>query len=443
MSQTIRIGVLIAAVCCAALAGCHREKPYPSRPVTLICPWSAGGGTDRVARQVAVQLEQDLGVPVNVVNATGGAGVTGHTRGILARPDGYTLTLMTAELNMLHWQGLTNITWRDCDPLMLVNRDDAAVFVRADAPWHTLSELEAEIRHAPGTLKASGTAHGGIWHISLAGWLTTAGLQPKDVVWISINGAAPSLQELMAGGVDLVCCSLPEAQSLYEAGEVRCLGVMADARVAMFPDVPTFREQGVEWSMGTWRGLALPLGVPEARRDVLAEAIERVATSEEYAAFMRNAGFNPAAQPTAEFKETLAKLDDQFGAILTSDAFKSVQLSTFGPMFFPGVLAALLALNVVALAASKRLRRRTDVEPFTRAGAVRITLIVGAVVAYVVLAEWLGFILAMCLILFALLWRLGVRWYVSAPVAALVVLAIYQVFAIGLRVPLPLGWWGG
>ncbi|MCA9049931.1 MAG: hypothetical protein KDA89_14445, partial [Planctomycetaceae bacterium] len=95
--------VLLVTLFCLT-AGCGRESHWPSRPVTLICPWSAGGGTDRVSRQVAVQLEAELGVPVNVVNAVGGGGVTGHTRGALAQPDGYTLTMATVELNMLHWR---------------------------------------------------------------------------------------------------------------------------------------------------------------------------------------------------------------------------------------------------------------------------------------------------------------------------------------------------
>ena len=109
---------------------------YPDRPIMLICPWSAGGGTDTVSRKVAALLEQDLGVPVNVVNATGGVGRHRPHRGALARPDGYTLTMITVELNMLHWRGLTNIGPDDFRPVMLLNQDDAALFVRADAPWN-------------------------------------------------------------------------------------------------------------------------------------------------------------------------------------------------------------------------------------------------------------------------------------------------------------------
>ena len=129
--------------------GCRQESAYPSRPITIICPWAAGGGTDRVSRQMAMQLEQELGVPVNVVNATGGKGVTGHNRGLTARPDGYTLTMMTFELNTMHWMGLTELTYQNCVPLVSVNEDYAALLVRVEADWNSLGELESEIRQRP------------------------------------------------------------------------------------------------------------------------------------------------------------------------------------------------------------------------------------------------------------------------------------------------------
>ncbi|HKJ68241.1 MAG TPA: tripartite tricarboxylate transporter substrate-binding protein, partial [bacterium] len=203
MSIKHSIRIVLLGLVSLLMIGCAGEEQYPSRPITLICPWSAGGGSDRVARQLGSQLERQLGVPVNVINATGGAGVTGHTRGAIAHPDGYTVTLVTAELNMLHWRGLTNITYRDFRPIMQVNRDYAAIFVREDSEWQTLEELEESIRNNPGKLKASGTAFGGIWHVALAGWLLESDLQPNDVIWISINGSAPSLQELIAGGVEM------------------------------------------------------------------------------------------------------------------------------------------------------------------------------------------------------------------------------------------------
>ena len=175
------------------LSGCDRTESFPNRPITFICPWSAGGGTDGISRQLAFLLEQELGVPVNVVNATGGGGVTGHSRGARARADGYTITMVTVELNMLHWRGLTSISHEDFQPVMMVNQDAAAVFVRTDSSWKTLGELEQAIRANPGKLKASGTAFGGIWHVALAGWLTRVDLQATDVTWIAMSGARPSV----------------------------------------------------------------------------------------------------------------------------------------------------------------------------------------------------------------------------------------------------------
>ena len=430
------LGVLVL------LSGCARTGHYPSQPLLLICPWSPGGGTDRVARHVAAQLEPNLGVPVNVVNATGGGGVTGHTRGALARPNGYTMTLVTAELNMLHWRGLTNISHGDYEPLMLINRDDAALFVRTDAPWETLDDLEAAVRESPRTLRASGTAYGGIWHVALAGWLDAIGLSPGAMTWISINGAAPSLQELMAGGLDAVCCSLPEAQALLDAGEIRCLGLMADERLPAFPDVPTFAEQGIEWTMGTWRGLALPPGVPEARREILLEAVQSVIASGEYQAFMEQAGFNPAALGPEEFAEFLAENDAQMGAILTSEAFRDVESPPIGPKAFPYLVGALLLASFAAVALTRGLRKPPDLDPVTRPGLVRIALVIGAVLFYLLVAEWLGFVLTMALLVFVLLWRFRVRWPLAALASVLLVLAVYHVFAGYLRVPLPRGFWG-
>lgn len=118
--------------------GCSQSDQYPNRPVLLVCPWAAGGGTDRVSRTIAAHLESELGSAVNVINATGGKGVTGHSRAMDARPDGYTIGMATLELNMMHWSGLTSLDVDACQPLMSVNEDYAALFVMADAPWQTL-----------------------------------------------------------------------------------------------------------------------------------------------------------------------------------------------------------------------------------------------------------------------------------------------------------------
>ena len=432
-----------------SVSGCRQSRPYPNRPIFLICPWSAGGGTDRVSREVAALLEPVLGVPVNVINATGGAGVTGHTRGALARPDGYTLTMVTVEINMLHWRGLTNISYKDFEPIGLLNRDAAALFVRADAPWKTLKELETYIRQHPSRLKASGTAAGGIWHLGFAGWLDAVGLKPSDVVWLSINGAGPSLQELMAGGVDAVCCSLPEAQSLLESGRIRALGVMADKRLSTYPTVPTFREQGVAWSLYGWRGLCAPKGTPAEICRKLTDALHQVVFSDEFQRFMKQSGFNFAWQPPEQFRHTMEEFDQKLGRLLTSPAFQNVRQVQISPMFFPTILVVLLLLTSGVLAFQHFVNRnRSDTvhsKPLIKwsGSTVGAVLEISAcVLVYVWVAETLGFVLTAAALLLWLLRRFRAGWLVSIGVTILLVPTLYELFAVMLRVPLPRGWFG-
>lgn len=423
--------------------GCAgRGQEYPNRPIVLICPWAAGGGTDRVARQLAVGLETELGVPVNVVNATGASGVTGHTRGALARPDGYTITMMTVELNMLHWRGLTPITHADFRPVALVNLDPAALFVRADAPWQTLEELNEHVRRNPGKLRASGTALGGIWHVALAGWLTEIGMPTDAVRWISIEGSSPSLQEMMAGGLEIVSTSLPEARSLLQADEIRALGVMADQRLAEFPDVPTLKEQGVDAVFAAWRGIGVPAGTPDPVHEKLALSLADVVNGQEFREFMTKSGFNWAYEGPEEFGATLARLDTGYGELLTSDAFSDMGGEIVGPMAFPTILGSMGVVVLLILLATGGLRQTASADAFSWRGAGGVALILAAIVLYLLLAEALGFILTGFVILLLLMWRLAVRWPVALTVSLVLILVVYQIFAIYLRVPLPRGVFG-
>ena len=164
---------------------------YPERPITLIVPWGAGGGTDAVARILGTLMEKDLGQPVNVVNRTGGSGVVGHQAISAAAPDGYTIGMITVEIGMMHHQGLTDLSGASYTPIALVNADPAGVQVRADAPYKNLNDLLAAVKANPGKFKASGTGQGGIWHLAIAGLLRDQKIDPASVPWVPSNGAAP------------------------------------------------------------------------------------------------------------------------------------------------------------------------------------------------------------------------------------------------------------
>src|SRR5262245_65253285 len=121
-----------------------------------------------------------------------------------------------------------------------MNEDPPGIQVPSTSPHKTVKELADAIKAAPpGKLKASGTGQGGIWHLALVGWLTAMGLKPNHVAWVPSNGAATAMQDLAAGGLDIVSCSVPEARAIIEAGKPRSLAVIDAERTAAFNDVPT------------------------------------------------------------------------------------------------------------------------------------------------------------------------------------------------------------
>ena len=316
--QPVRRAFVALSLIAAALGGAHAQQ-FPDRPITLIVPWGAGGGTDAVARMIASLMERDLGQPVNVVNRTGGSGVVGHSAIASAPPDGYTIGMITVEITMMHHQKLTELNPASYTPLALVNLDPAGFQVRADAPYKTMADVLAAVKANPGKFKASGTGQGGIWHLALAGWLRDAKVDPATVPWVPSNGAAPGLQDLVAGGVEFVPCSLPEARSLIEAGKVKSLAVMASSRAALFPNVPTLKEAtGSDWATGAWRGMAAPKGLPGNVAARLEASVKKAYESKEYKDFMDQRGFGMLWGSSGEFASFMAKGDADMKAVMTA-----------------------------------------------------------------------------------------------------------------------------
>ncbi len=304
-------GFFAAATVTPALAD------YPERPITLIVPWGAGGGTDATGRMIAGLLEDELGKPVTVVNRTGGSGVVGHSAIANAKPDGYTIGVATVEIGMMHWAGLTELTGEDYTPIALYNFDPAGLIVSADSEWETAEDVVAAVKANPGKHKASGTGQGGIWHLALAGMLADAGAAPDAAPWVPSKGAAPALQELAAGGVDIVTPSVVEGAALIEAGKAKALAVMSDERLGAFADVPTLKEAtGSDWTMAAWRGIAGPKGMPEEATEKLTAALEKVWKSDEFQDFMKGRGFGLVWKPGDEFAQWMKDSDASLGSVM-------------------------------------------------------------------------------------------------------------------------------
>lgn len=314
--NSLRKIALGAAVVSAAAMPAFAEE-FPDRPLTLIVPWGAGGGTDATGRMIAGLLKDELGVPVNVVNRTGGSGVVGHTAIATAPADGYTIGVVTVEIGMMHWAGLTDLTGKDYTPIALYNYDAAGIQVRADSEWNTADDFLAAVKANPGKYKGSGTGQGGIWHLALAGMLNDAGAGADAAPWVPSKGAAAGLQELVAGGVDVVTSSVVESSALIEAGKVKSLAVMGEERLGAFADVPTLKEAtGSDWKMAAWRGIAGPKGMPDEAVTKISVALEAVWKSAEFQEFMNERGFGLVWKPGDEFATWMDESDTALGTVM-------------------------------------------------------------------------------------------------------------------------------
>ena len=312
--------ILIAGLFLTIVPGCKQQNAspstYPSRPISVLVPWNSGGGTDTVSRALGAVMQDKIGQSINVVNRTGGGGVVGHLAISQAAPDGYTLGAVTGEITMMHWQGHTDLTIADFTPIALLMNNPAAITVKADAPWNTLDELLEALKAQPGQLLASGTSKGGIWDLARIGFLLEAGLEESAMPWVPLQGAAPALQELIAGGVQVVTAALAETEALYRAGEVKVLAVMADERLEAFPDIPTLKENGIDWSIGGWVSLGAPAGLPDEVYTKLAEAVAAAVEDPAYTTPLKQAGFNLTYLSGDAFQAFLEEQDRVNGELL-------------------------------------------------------------------------------------------------------------------------------
>ena len=276
----------------------QQNTNFPDHEITVICPWAEGGGTDAILRALCKSAEKYLGVPVKVDNRTGGAGAIGHAAIKDARPDGYTLGMITFELNSLPPQKLIGFTYRDYDPLMRVNADAATLTVSANAPYNTVQEFVDYCKEHPGEVSIGNSAPGSVWHIGAA---LLANLTGIVVNHVPFEGAAGAVAAVANGQIEAVTVSLPEVKAELDKGKVKVLGIMANNRSESYPDIPTFKDQGFGIDYATWRGLALPIGVDPAIKAILFNAFTKAENDPEFLNEAARLNLQPAYQNSVDF----------------------------------------------------------------------------------------------------------------------------------------------
>jgi tripartite-type tricarboxylate transporter receptor subunit TctC len=299
----IASGVVAAGLSLVALA----QSGYPARPITMVVPWSPGGSTDLTSRAMAPLLSNTLGVPIQVVNRTGGGGAVGHGSISTSRPDGYTIGIITLEVVLPPWVEQTKIDAKAFSPISLLVLNPVAITVKKDSPFKTIQDLIAFIKANPGKLKSAGTAKFGSYDFARLGFLKHIGQKDKALPWIPTQGAAAALQELVSGGVDVGFTAIGESSALTKAGEIRQLAFMTDERFAAFPDVPTLKENGVDWTFASFLMAAAPHNTLTNVVAKLDESMAKTTKDPEFVKFMKNANLVINYLNTAKSKKFLAE----------------------------------------------------------------------------------------------------------------------------------------
>lgn len=263
--------LLISSVCLVMAAGTAFGK-FPEKPITFIVNYPPGGISDLIARILAKPLGEDLGQPVLVINKAGAAGVIGFLDVEKGAPDGYLIGTLAISSILTQYTSPNPTNIYNTVPLSLITSGPATLTVKADAPWKNMAEFIAYAKNNPGKVRNGNSGTGGSAHIFSAAFDNAAEVKETHVPF---SGYAPAIAALAGGHLEATCIPVGDVQPMVKAGKLKILGIASDERNALFPNVPTFKEQKVNLVIGNLQGAVVPKGTPQEIVDLLDNAIKK------------------------------------------------------------------------------------------------------------------------------------------------------------------------
>lgn len=281
-----------------------QEPAYPNRPVRMVVPFAAGGGTDIIARLVGAQAAHHLGQSVVIENRGGAGGSLGADVVAKSQPDGYSIlmsTVSTHAINPALYPKLPYDPIGSFAPISLVARVSGIVVVNARSPIMTLRELAEAIRKEPSSFSFGSQGVGGIGHLMGEMFNSQANVR---AVHVPYKGVAPALQDLISGNIQIVFDTAPALLPHIQSGTLRALAVTAPKRLGSLPQVPTTTEAGFPaFQASTWNALLAPAGTPQEIVEKLNRAIVRALQDRALRAKMNELSAEPVGSTTAELAE--------------------------------------------------------------------------------------------------------------------------------------------
>ena len=321
MLRSRRLAFAVAAVVLAAPVA--QAEEYPTRSITLVVPYAAGGGNDAMARIVADHMGRTLGQQI-VIENRGGAGGTIATRAAAkAAPDGYTLVLGgtgTLAINPTLYANVGYDPRKDFAPIGLIATSALVVCVHPSLPVRTIPDLIALAKKSPGTLTYASAGTGSGIHLGSEYFAASAGIKLTHVPY---KGSSPALTDLIGGHVAIYFSSLPPAVALVKEVKVRALAVTSAKRSPIFPDLPTVAEAALPgYEAVLHYGIVAPAGTPRPIIDKLSAALRAAVTSDELRSRLADDGAEPLASTPEEYAADIDREETKWSAIVKTSGAK-------------------------------------------------------------------------------------------------------------------------
>jgi tripartite-type tricarboxylate transporter receptor subunit TctC len=297
-----RILAILLSLICFAASPAAAQNGYPSKPITMIVPFGAGGALDLIARVLADGLRNELGQTIIVDNKPGASGLLGMKLAAGAAPDGYTIILSSESNHVL--LPLLDRTFpldvgKDFVPISLSGQFQHTLIVKKELPVDSVKELIAYLRANPGKLSFGSSGVGTQAHI--AGEYLSLMTQSK-MVHVAYRSSPAALNDLLAGNLDVNFQSMPAVRSYVDSPRLKMLAVLSAERLKELPNIPTMAESGFpDFVLSSWMGIFGPAGLPDDIRAKLSDALVKVGKNPELQARIRGAGIEPVGSDAATF----------------------------------------------------------------------------------------------------------------------------------------------
>jgi tripartite-type tricarboxylate transporter receptor subunit TctC len=278
-------GSALLAMAVLAHGPASAEDKYPSRPIELIVPFGPGGGADQLARLTGKLLEPMIGQGIPVINVPGAVGATGMAKLTAVPADGYSAAIYIADTHALLAAENPRWTVNDLVPLAVMIQQPSFLFVAKDSPYKTWSDFETAAKSSPGKLKVATVGFGSVDDFTLKHLESKGGVKVVEVPFSKPNERYVSI---LGGHADALYEQAGDVAQFIKSGEMRPILMFGDKRMAEFSDVPASGELGYKVSLPQFRSIVVRSGTPEASVKFLSEALTKIASTDEYKAFLKD-----------------------------------------------------------------------------------------------------------------------------------------------------------